>query len=238
MKRRIFSAIALLVFCFSLGSPVLGAVPSSEQVDTIEPSDLANMSIEELQDFIHQVALQVQYVNAADPSQFENMSSEELNQLIHLIALQEDGSDKVSTPYSSITLAWIAAAEIVSKSGYPCAGTVVKASAYGDNYIEENGLIANTIAASDTFAAWKQNRKDSIYFEKSDNPDLFYAIHAAEIHVSGSSSGGHAQLYDVFDFKFETDMEDLFSTLVNDWAWLCQHIGALTPIDVWVKVKL
>ena len=238
MKRRIFSAIALLVFCFSLGSPVLGAVPSSEQVDTIEPSDLANMSIEELQDFIHQVALQVQYVNAADPSQFENMSSEELNQLIHLIALQEDGSDKVSTPYSSITLAWIAAAEIVSKSGYPCAGAVVKASAYGDDYIVDNGLIANTIAASATFATWKQNRDKTIVLEKSDVPDLFYAIDKASIGVSGSSSGAHALLTDKFDFEFETDMGDLFSTLVNDWAWLSQRIGVLTPINIRVKVKL
>lgn len=212
MKKRILSFVLLVVFCFTLSVPTLAASPagsaSARYIASIEPSDLSRMSVAELQN------------------------------LIHLIALQDKASDRVSTRFNNITLAWIAAAEVASKSGYPCAGTVVKASAYGDNYIEENGLIANTIAASDTFAAWKQNRKDSIYFEKSDNPDLFYAIHAAEIHVSGSSSGGHAQLYDVFDFKFETDMEDLFSTLVNDWAWLCQHIGALTPIDVWVKVKL
>lgn len=212
MKKRILSFVLLVVFCFTLSIPTLAASPagsaSARYIASIEPSDLSRMSVAELQN------------------------------LIHLIALQDEASDKLSLPDHAISLAWIAAAELAYDSGYPCAGTVVKASAYGDNYIEENGLIANTIAASDTFAAWKQNRKDSIYFEKSDIPDLFYAIHAAEIHVSGSSSGGHAQLYDKFDFKFETDMGDLFSTLVNDWAWLCQHISALTPIDVWVKVKL
>lgn len=212
IKKRILSFVLLVVFCFTLSVPTLAASPadsaSARYIESIEPSDLSRMSVAELQN------------------------------LIHMIALQDKDAGKVSGRFNNITLAWIAAAEVAAKSGYPCAGAVVKSSAYGDDYIEDNGLIANTIAASDTFAAWKQNREDSIYFEKSDSADLFYAIHAANIGVSGSSSGAHALLTDVFDFEFETDMGSLFATLVNDWGWLSQHIGALTVIDVQVKIKL
>ena len=166
---------------------------------------------------------------------FSSMSIGELNAFIHSIAV---GAPTNSSRGNALSLAWIAAAEIAAKAGYPCAGAVVKASANGDDYIESNGLLANTIKTTDAFSNWKVDLGDYIVFEKSDSSDLFYAIHNADIGISGKSSGARARITDTFDFVFETDMEDLFSTLVNDWGWLSQNLGALTAIRVQVDITL
>lgn len=169
---------------------------------------------------------------------FSNMSVEELNSFIHSIAIQSAGNNTTTSRSDIISLAWIAAAEIASRVGYPCAGAVVKSSALGQDYIESNGLLAETIETTDVFTTWKSNPEKYIIFKKSDNSDLFYAIHKADISVTGNSSGARARITDTFDFEFETDMEDLFSTIVNDWGWLSQNIGALSEITVQVDITL
>lgn len=37
---------------------------------------------------------------------------------------------------------------------------------------------------------------------------------------------------DTFDFAYDNDYDDLFTTLVNNWAWLCQQTSVLNPIDI------
>ena len=172
---------------------------------------------------------------------FSNMSIQELNSFIHDIALQYDENDAQTAriiDLDDIRLAWMAAAEIATRAGYPCAGAVVKSSVVGRDYIESNGLIAETIKTTSAFASWKNTMGNYITFEKSDSSDLFYAIHKANIRISGNSSGARATVTDIFDFEFETNMEDLFSTIVNDWAWLCMYVNVLNEISVQVEITL
>nr|CRY95747.1 hypothetical protein [uncultured prokaryote] len=173
----------------------------------------------------------------ADPD-FSNMSIGELNAFIHSIMIQTTDNNAAASRVAIISQAWIAAAEIASKVGYPCAGAVVKSSARVEDYIESNGLLANTIQTTNAFASWKRDLGNYIVFEKSDNSDLFYAIHKANISVTGNSSGARAWITDIFNFEFDTDMGDLFATFVNDWGWLSQNIGALSEINVQVDIRL
>lgn len=211
--KKFLCVILSLLMCTSLCAPVFAAAPD-------------------------ELNFQGSTDGAAMAPDFSSMSVDELNAFIHSIALQYD-DNSTRTPRSNvIRLAWIAAAEIASKVGYPCAGAVVKSSALGEDYIESNGLLAETIETTSAFASWKKTSIDSIVFEKSDNSDLFYAIHKADISLTGNSSGARARITDTFDFEFETDMEDMFSTLVNDWGWLSQNINALTEISVQVDITL
>lgn len=165
-----------------------------------------------------------------------DMSIEELNDYIHSLYLQSTASGGSSERAPILSAAWIAAAEIAGRAGFPCAAAIVKSSARGQNYVESNGLLANKIKTTKAYAEWVISTSTYITFEKSDNADLFYAIHHADVYVTGGPSGARQRFIDTFDFKFETDMQDLFSTLVNDWAWLSQNIGALSPIRVQVDI--
>ena len=136
----------------------------------------------------------------------------------------------------TLRAAWLAAAQVAKLAGYPCAGTIVESSALGNDYIESNGLLANTIQTTDAYAAWVPVGGTSITFTKSDCSDLFYALHQTSVSVIGSPSHVRVRITDVFDFVYETDMEDLFSTLVNDWGWLSQNINALFVIDIQVDI--
>lgn len=81
-----------------------------------------------------------------------------------------------------------------------------------------------------------------LIFTKADNPDLFYSLHAVDVYATGYMVGTPFASYivtisDTFDFKLEkTYMDDLFTTLVNNWAWLCQQIHVLHPIPVTITI--
>lgn len=165
--------------------------------------------------------------------QIQDMTDVELNVLIHDLSIQATQSNDAQSTRGVIQLAWIAAAKLVQGT-YPCAGTLVEYSALGTDYLETNGIFAAPIKATRAYRTWTTSLAPSaIEFTKSENSDLFYSLHLANIRLGGSSSQGSIIVVtDVFDFEFSTDMGDMFSTLVNDWAWLSQNIGALTPIDV------
>lgn len=244
MKKFLCTILAFSM-CAALCMPVFAAssdeILSEDLIDESIVSDFSSMSTEELNRFIHSLSLlSAALDDEAMFPDFSGMSIEELNDLIHTLSLLSTAVDEdaAAPRANAISLAWIAAAEIASNSGYPCAGTVVKFSALGEDYIESNGLLAETIQTTDAFSAWKSELGDYIVFEKSDNSDLFYAIHNANISLTGNSSGARARVTDIFDFELETDMGDLFSTLVNDWGWLSQNIGALSAINIQVDIRL
>lgn len=212
--KRCVCAILSFIMCIALIVSALAV--SSDEAAPQDPAEMSLMSID-----------------------FSSMSIEELNEFIHNIAIQSSGGNDATSRAVIVNLAWIAAAEIASKSGYPCAGAIVKSSALGEDYIESNGLLAKTIETTAAFAHWKLNfEEESIVFERPDNIDLAYAIHKADIRFNGNSSGGRAIITDTFDFDFETDMEGLFATIINDWGWLSQFIGALYVINVQVDIRL
>ena len=43
---------------------------------------------------------------------------------------------------------------------------------------------------------------------------------------------------DTFDFELENNYDDLFTTLVNNWGWLCENAGVLHPIKITLKTAI
>ena len=83
----------------------------------------------------------------------------------------------------------------------------------------------------------KRTTSSSIAFTKSMNADLFYALHNVRIKTSSKLDGKkvtwcHVTLEDTFDFAVDNNYNDLFSTIVNNWAWLCQQTHVLHKIPV------
>lgn len=146
-------------------------------------------------------------------SDFEAMTDEQLNVYIHSIATGKSKSassidQKKSVANAPLKAAWLAAAELAKRNGYECAGTLVQYSVNGKNYSETNGKFSKKIKTSKTYSNWKKN-----------------------------SSGAKAVIRDTFDFAYTSDMGSLFSTFVNDWGWLSQQTGALTPIKVTISIS-
>ncbi|MDN5276556.1 MAG: hypothetical protein PWR01_521 [Clostridiales bacterium] len=95
-------------------------------------------------------------------------------------------------------------------------------------------------------ARLKSSGKDadewSLRFTKADNPDLFYSLHKVDVYATGYMVGTPFASYivtisDTFDFDLDDNyMDDLFTTLVNNWAWLCQQTHVLHPIPVRITI--
>lgn len=177
------------------------------------------------------------YVNSMT-EQFHNMTNEELNEFITNVSLNQESNyatASVTGIYSvELKLAWLAAAQIAINLGYPCAGTLVSKSVANSDYYEDSGSFASKIKATTAYKNWSKNTSiSSVEIVKSDNADLFYALHNVNINIIGSSSSGARVLVaDVFDFAFDNNYDDLFTTAVNNWGWLSQQIHILNPISV------
>lgn len=167
-------------------------------------------------------------------AELDKMNDRELNAFISDVAREAQRSRAVNPLL--LRLAWYAAA-LLAEPTYPCAAALVKSSALWLNYTETTkkpGLISTTIRNSSTYQRWAVTFSDPcITFETSDIPDLFFALHKADIVlVSHSARGGEIRVTDTFDFALMTDYDDVFVTVVNDWAWLSQQGNALKPISV------
>lgn len=181
----------------------------------------------------------------------QSMSIDELNAYISSIKEEQERADLYKTQsvpsYTKLQGAWLAAAELAKKAGYPVAGTMVQCSVLGIDYTENNGLVVNGLAAkkikqSDVFRTLlysvkktKQPVNKSYIFYKYDDPDLFYAFHEAKFNIAKDryTNNYRTHLYDYFDFALEkVRYDDLFTTLVNDWAWLNQYIYILRNINI------
>lgn len=251
----------LLVFALSiaLAIPAFATTqstsPNLENLDEQLVEELSRLTEDELNEYILNLHLleltQRNIPNESYPfpedtddaliEALSGMTIDELNEYIHrlyLLNASRNYNNDRNPNERNLTLraAWLAAAQVAKLAGYPCAGTIVECSALGNDYIESNGLLANTIQTTSAYAAWVPVGGTSIMFTKSDCADLFYALRRAAVSVIGSPSHVRVRFTDVFDFAFETDMGDLFSTLVNDWGWLSQNIGALSVIDIQVDI--
>jgi len=113
----------------------------------------------------------------------------------------------------------------------------------GINYTENTGaegLFRDKIVATSVYknflSNFKKSNKSSISqvkeFTKSDNSDLFYALHNATITIKKTGSTCKVNAYDVFDFAFDNNYDSLFASLVKNWAWLCQQTYALNAIKI------
>lgn len=187
-------------------------------------------------------------------NRFEGMSIPELNAYIDGVYRKYNsktvlnGVVNPTTEILEIKAAWLAAAQIAKLKGYPCAAKAVEYSVLGINY-EENanydGLFRNNIVSTKAYKKCLKKLKDSgnltirevVTFTKSDNADLFFALHDATMTIGKYVSEYRTHVHDVFDFELQGYSGDIFVGAVNNWAWLCQNKHVLNPVEIDVYFK-
>lgn len=180
---------------------------------------------------------------------FSTMTNEELNQYIDNIASSDMSSSSITAsssvsyvPTSNLELAWMAAAEIARNNGYECAATMVEHSVAYEDYSEvafasmnTGGIFYEKISTNSKFLAYKKNIASSpnagITFTKASDADLFYALHKVSTTAVKYPTDYFITITDVFDFEYDNDYDSLFTTLVNNWAWLCQQTSVLHEVN-------
>lgn len=180
-------------------------------------------------------------------SKIKEMTTKELNELIDEAYKQSITSDStskttaISATSDAIKLAWIAAGEIAIRNGYECAGTLVQYSVQGTDYSETNsGMFIDKIKDSSDYKSYMQSISNPINPQTGSfvftQGDLFYALHKVDIFTYAGYPYYKSVITDVFNFDLDNYMGNLFTTLVNNWAWLCQQTYILTPINVTITI--
>ena len=182
-------------------------------------------------------------------SNFEKMSISELNEYISNISdasMPSTNTRGILSPIPTtleLKAAWLAAAQIAKLKGYKCAAKAVEHSVLGINYKEDKGAgglfrdkIVKTSVYKNYLASFKKSGKPKVSdvkeFTKNDNSDLFYALHNATITLNKSRRTYKVHLYDKFDFALDNQYDSIFTSLVNNWAWLCQNTQVLHKEDI------
>lgn len=160
------------------------------------------------------------------------LSEPELQEVIDCVKTASE--EKFSMEIVAAKGAWLAAAQIARLSGYPLSATLVEHSVWNSDYSETNGNFADAIKTTDVYQRMVENGEGSDSFEKSDYVDLFYSIHSFSYYSSENSQGVRINVRDTFDFAFDTSYDSLFTSIVNNWAYLNQNVGVLNPIEVYI----
>lgn len=246
MKKFISLALALVMVC-TISIPAFAAeitpVVSDSQFSAwanVPDLDVTEATLSKSSDPL--VRSNSDYL-ATEYGKFQEMSIDELNAYIDNISASVNAADTRSVTQNLILVlkaAWLAAAQAAKLAGYPCAAKAVEHSILGINYTENNGSFAAKIKTTSTFKSFLSATKSSgkTYnravreFTKSDNADLFYALHNATVTLNKSGSSYKVNVYDIFDFALDNDYSSLFTTLVNNWAWLCQNANVLNKVTI------
>jgi hypothetical protein len=219
--RKIISIVLVLVFLFSSVSAfAMAPQRRMEQIQALAESS----SITEVKELLR------------------TMSTAELDALISDIAskpqLSFSRTDVLRGPGGAkpfeLVVAWLAAAQVLRVAGNPCVANLIEHSIDGINYFETNGVFAPKIKSTSSYRAWTQwVATGPIIFTSSDNLDLFLSLHKANISlVSSGSNGARVRVSDTFNFELSGLSGFSLASIVNDWGWLCQNAGVLTPISV------
>lgn len=143
-------------------------------------------------------------------------------------------------------LAWLAAAQIARYFGYTCSAKLVEYSVYGINYYETNGLFRNkiintsvykTLISQLTLGKKSYNITYSGEFTKGISKDLYYSLHYFNIIFKKPYGQPVANITDRYDFKLDYKYDNIFTSCVNNWAWLCSQVYVLFPIYVSIVIK-
>lgn len=188
---------------------------------------------------------------------FENMSIEELNRYIDTtidcINQRSFGTEIASAAGQRVLpgvptvielkLLWLAAAQAAKLAGYPCSGKLIECSVLGLNYNESKGaggLFRDKIVGTSTYKNYINKIKKGTYstgvgyvltHPKSENADLYYSLHSCTYTTTKTGSIYKVAVYDLYDFAL-MNYDGLFTGIVNNRAWLCQHTGVLHKIHV------
>lgn len=160
----------------------------------------------------------------------KSMSDKELQKVIELAQLESQykGIGNILV----LKAAWLAAAQVARNHGYPLAATLVEHSVLYRRYSETNGEFAKAIKRTSAYKRIINKTSGSDAFTKSDNKDLFYAIHKFSFTSASGSQGKRFWISDKFDFALDTSYDNLFTSIVNNWAYLNQNMWVLHPIKV------
>ncbi|SHH21044.1 hypothetical protein SAMN02745135_00073 [Caloranaerobacter azorensis DSM 13643] len=227
----------------------LGFYKSSAILEQLPELDITQKTLLQSEDMLVRENSQL---IVSETANFKNMTVEELNQYISDISINDfsyryNNYRVTSSPkniFIQLKLAWLAAVQIAKLKGYTCAAKAVEYSVLGINYTENNGglfrdKIVETSVYKNHMSYIKRNNKTysrSVQeFTKSDNSDLFYALHNATFTVRKSGSKYNVNVYDVFDFDNKYD--SLFTSIVNNWGWLSQNTGILNKIIININFK-
>lgn len=70
---------------------------------------------------------------------------------------------------------------------------------------------------------------------------ITYSVLGTDYSESGiggafqSKITNEVKVFDVFDFAYDNNYDSLFTSMVNNWAWLCQNAGVLNPIKITIS---
>ena len=167
--------------------------------------------------------------------QMNNLSINELESIIDQAKVNSE--NRVIGSIVTLKAAWLAAAKIARKKGYPLSASLVEHSVLMQNYNEKNGQFSKKIRNTSIYKRLLQSRAGSSAFTKSIDKDLFYSIHKFDYTVSGTKYRKQIIISDTFDFKWESDYDNVFTTSVNNWACLNQAKWVLYPIKVRIQIN-
>lgn len=241
--KKFLSVLLSFLMVFMLSIPAFAAEATSDNQfsawNAIPTPEVTNSTLSQSKDSL--VRFNSRYL-VSEYNKFQKMSIDELNTYISSIHDSANADRKSSKQNITLDLklAWLAAAQVVKLVGYPCAARAVDYSVLGIDYTENDGTFAAKIKTTSTFKSFlaETKRSGKTYnsgvkeFTKSNNSDLFYALHNATITLRKSGTNYNVNVYDEFDFDLDNDYSSLFTSLVNNWAWLCQNTGVLTEIKI------
>ncbi len=241
-----------------------GDFPSGTDAQTVY-EELSQLSDEELQDFIDEsieclkaqknddTEKQIPHPGDFAPGtdvqtvyeELSKLSDEELQNFIdESIECLKNGENvnsienKQLDPIQMAKDAWTAAALLANSKGYPLSASLVICSINDNDYSEVNGKFADAIRKTSLFDTMIKNGADDGVFTKSMDPDLYYSIHKFSYTSSGGGSGLRICVHDLFNFELDTTYEDLFSSIVNNYADLMEFAHVLNEIEVIINIDV
>ena len=134
--------------------------------------------------------------------------------------------------------AWLAAAQAAKLAGYPLSAKLVENSVFNKDYFETNGMFSDKIKMTPLYRTMIRERKGSDIFTKSMDKDLYYYLCKFSYSSSQSSSGMRLYIADTYDFELDTGYDSVFTSIVNNWAFLCQNSWILHVIDVDIRIDV
>lgn len=256
MKRITFILTSLMLCCVFF-SPAYASENLSYNSDTACVSgSISGLTID--QDTLSRSSSPIVRANSdffvEQAEIIKQMSIDELNTYIDNICknISSSSPQTVAPPLPPITItselkaAWLAAAQAARLAGYPCSATAIEHSVLGKNYTENgNGIFQQNIITTQAFKNYLSLVKNAnlnsatriMEFTSTDNKDLYYSLHNVTISMNRAQTDSYyrnysVNIYDVFDFAIDTNYDKLFPSIINNWGWLSQTIGALENITI------
>ena len=183
-----------------------------------------------------------------EEEELDLMSCDELENYIGELHTLSKTTIKSKKGYTPAQQAWLVAAAIAKKKGYPCVAICIKHSVKNIPVVEtpqSKGVFRKRIVKTTAYKNYKKkygkqaSASSSIAFEKSMNKDLYYSLHNVNIRSTGNKVAKKwyhtVMITDTFDFAYDNTYKSLFTSIVNNAGWLFQNTGALHPIGITIS---